>query len=62
MRRHSTASTTVGDGHRPVAGARLPALAVATVLVGRRAPFLVVAVLVVAVLAAATTALLHALT
>jgi branched-subunit amino acid transport protein len=33
---------TVGDGHRLVADARLPALAVAAVLVWRRAPFLVV--------------------
>jgi branched-subunit amino acid transport protein len=41
---------TVGDGHRLVADARLPALAVAAVLVWRRAPFLVV------VLAAAGTA------
>jgi branched-subunit amino acid transport protein len=48
---------TVGDGHRLVADARLPALAVAAVLVWRRAPFLVV------VLAAAgTAALLRALT
>jgi branched-subunit amino acid transport protein len=47
---------TVGDGHRLVADARLPALAVAAVLVWRRAPFLVV------VLAAAgTAALLRAL-
>ncbi len=47
---------TVGDGHRLVLDARLPALAVAAVLVWRRAPFLVV------VLAAAgTAALLRAL-
>lgn len=47
---------TVGSGHRLVADARLPALAVAAVLVWRRAPFLVV------VLAAAgTAALLRAL-
>jgi branched-subunit amino acid transport protein len=41
---------TLGDGHRLVVDARLPALAVAAVLVWRRAPFLVV------VLAAAATA------
>jgi branched-subunit amino acid transport protein len=47
---------TVGDGSRLVLDARLPALAVAAVLVWRRAPFLVV------VLAAAgTAALLRAL-
>lgn len=47
----------VGDGHRLVADARLPALAVAAVLIWRRAPFLVV------VLAAAgTAALLRAIT
>jgi branched-subunit amino acid transport protein len=47
---------TVGDEHRLVLDARLPALAVAAVLVWRRAPFLVV------VLAAAgTAALLRAL-
>ena len=47
---------TVGDGHRLVLDARLPALAVAAVLIWRRAPFLVV------VLAAAgTAALLRAL-
>jgi branched chain amino acid efflux pump len=47
---------TVGDGHRLVLDARLPALGVAAVLVWRRAPFLVV------VLAAAgTAALLRAL-
>jgi branched-subunit amino acid transport protein len=43
---------TVGDGHRLVIDARLPALGVAAVLVWRRAPFLVV------VLAAAGTAAL----
>ena len=43
---------TVGDGHRLVLDARVPALAVAAVLVWRRAPFLVV------VLAAAATAAL----
>ncbi|HEX5251644.1 MAG TPA: AzlD domain-containing protein [Gaiellales bacterium] len=43
---------TVGDGHRLVLDARVPALAVAAILVWRRAPFLVV------VLAAATTAAL----
>jgi len=41
---------TVGEGHRLVLDARVPALAVATILVWRRAPFLVV------VLAAAATA------
>jgi branched chain amino acid efflux pump len=41
---------TLGDGHRLVVDARVPALAVAAVLVWRRAPFLVV------VLAAAATA------
>jgi len=41
---------TLGDGHRLTIDARLPALAVAAVLVWRRAPFLVV------VLAAAATA------
>ena len=47
---------TLGDGHRFVIDARLPALGVAAVLVWRRAPFLVV------VLAAAgTAALLRAL-
>ena len=47
---------TLGDGHRLVIDARVPALAVAAVLVWRRAPFLVV------VLAAAgTAALLRAL-
>ena len=46
----------LGDGHRLVLDARVPALAVAAVLVYRRAPFLVV------VLAAAgTAALLRAL-
>ena len=43
---------TLGDGQRLVLDARLPALAVAAVLVWRRAPFLVV------VLAAAATAAL----
>ncbi len=43
---------TLGDGHRLVLDARAPALAVAAVLVWRRAPFLVV------VLAAAATAAL----
>lgn len=43
---------TLGDGHRLVLDARGPALAVAAVLVWRRAPFLVV------VLAAAATAAL----
>jgi len=33
---------TVGDGHRLVLDARVPALAVAAILVWRRAPFLVV--------------------
>ena len=47
---------TLGDGQRLVVGARVPALAVAALLVWRRAPFLVV------VLAAAgTAALLRAL-
>jgi branched-subunit amino acid transport protein len=47
---------TLGDGHRLVIDARVPALAVAAMLVWRRAPFLVV------VLAAAgTAALLRAL-
>jgi branched-subunit amino acid transport protein len=47
---------TLGDGHRLEIDARVPALAVAAVLVWRRAPFLVV------VLAAAgTAALLRAL-
>jgi branched chain amino acid efflux pump len=47
---------TLGDGRRLVVDARVPALAVAAVLVWRRAPFLVV------VLAAAgTAALLRAL-
>jgi hypothetical protein len=45
---------TLGDGHRLVFDARAPALAVAAVLVWRRAPFLVV------VLAAAAAALLRA--
>ena len=43
---------TVGDGHRLVLDARVPALAVAAILVWRRAPFLVV------VLGAAGTAAL----
>jgi hypothetical protein len=50
------ASRTLGDGHRLTIDARVPALAVAAVLVSRRAPFLVV------VLAGAgTAALLRAL-
>jgi branched chain amino acid efflux pump len=47
---------TVSDGHRLVLDARVPALAVAAVLVWRRAPFLVVVLA-----AAATAALLRAL-
>ncbi len=47
---------TVGDGHRLTVDARVPALAVAAVLVWRRAPFLVVVMA-----AAATAALLRAL-
>jgi branched-subunit amino acid transport protein len=47
---------TLGDGHRLVLDARLPALGVAAVLVWRRAPFLVVVLA-----AAATAALLRAL-
>jgi branched-subunit amino acid transport protein len=47
---------TVGVGHRLTIDARLPALAVAAVLVWRRAPFLVVVLA-----AAATAALLRAL-
>lgn len=47
---------TAGDGHRLVADARLPALAVAAVLIWRRAPFLVV-VLAAAGVAAALRAL-----
>ena len=47
---------TVGDGHRLVLDARVPALAVAAILVWRRAPFLVVVLA-----AAATAALLRAL-
>jgi branched-subunit amino acid transport protein len=43
---------TLGDGHRLVIDARVPALAVAAILVCRRAPFLAV------VLAAAVTAAL----
>jgi branched-subunit amino acid transport protein len=47
---------TLGDGNRLVLDARVPALAVAAVLVWRRAPFLVVVLA-----AAATAALLRAL-
>jgi branched-subunit amino acid transport protein len=47
---------TLGDGHRIVVDARAPALAVAAVLVWRRAPFLVVVLA-----AAATAAVLRAL-
>jgi branched-subunit amino acid transport protein len=47
---------TLGDGHRLVLDARAPALGVAAVLVWRRAPFLVVVLA-----AAATAALLRAL-
>jgi branched-subunit amino acid transport protein len=47
---------TLGTGHRLVIDARAPALAVAVVLVWRRAPFLVVVLA-----AAATAALLRAL-
>ena len=47
---------TLADGHRLVADARVPALAVASVLVWRRAPFLVV-VLTAAVAAALLRAL-----
>jgi len=46
---------TVGEGHRLVLDARLPALGIAAVLVWRRAPFLVVVIA-----AAATAALLRA--
>jgi branched-subunit amino acid transport protein len=46
---------TLGTGHRLVFDARVPALAVAAILVWRRAPFLVV------VLAAAATAALFRL-
>ena len=46
---------TLGDGHRLVIDARLPALGVAAILVWRRAPFLLV------VLAAAATAALRVL-
>ena len=46
---------TVGDGQRLVLDARVPALAVAAMLVWRRAPFLVVVLA-----AAATAALLRA--
>jgi branched-subunit amino acid transport protein len=48
---------TVGEGHHLVADARLPALAVAAVLIWRRAPFLVVVLT-----AAAVAALLRTLT
>jgi branched-subunit amino acid transport protein len=47
---------TIGDGHRLILDARVPALGVAAVLVWRRAPFLVVVLA-----AAATAALLRAL-
>ena len=47
---------TLGEGQRLVIDARVPALAVAAVLVWRRAPFLVVVLA-----AAATAALLRAL-
>jgi branched-subunit amino acid transport protein len=47
---------TVGNGHRLVLDARVPALAVAAILVWRRAPFLVVVLA-----AAATAAFLRAL-
>jgi branched-subunit amino acid transport protein len=47
---------TLGDGHRLLIDARVPALAVAAVLVWRRAPFLVVVLG-----AAGTAALLRAL-
>jgi branched-subunit amino acid transport protein len=47
---------TVSTGHRLVVDARLPALAVAAILVWRRAPFLVVVLA-----AAATAAVLRAL-
>jgi branched-subunit amino acid transport protein len=47
---------TLGDGHHLLLDARVPALAVAAVLVWRRAPFLVVVLA-----AAATAALLRAL-
>lgn len=47
---------TVGVGHRLTVDARLPALAVAAILVWRRAPFLVVVLA-----AAATAALLRAI-
>ncbi|MGN6377346.1 MAG: AzlD domain-containing protein [Gaiellales bacterium] len=46
---------TVGQGHRLVIDARVPALLVAAVLVWRRAPFLIVVIA-----AAATAALLRA--
>jgi branched chain amino acid efflux pump len=47
---------SLGDGHRLVLDARMPALGVAAVLVWRRAPFLAVVLA-----AAATAALLRAL-
>jgi branched-subunit amino acid transport protein len=50
------ATQTFGQGHRLVIDARAPALAVAGLLVWRRAPFLVVVLA-----AAATAALLRAL-
>lgn len=50
------ATQTLGDGHRLVLDARAPALAVAGLLVWRRAPFLVVVLA-----AAATAALLRAI-
>jgi branched-subunit amino acid transport protein len=48
---------TLGNGHRLVLDARVPALAVAALLVWRRAPFLVVVLA-----AAATAAILRAVT
>jgi branched-subunit amino acid transport protein len=47
---------TFGDGHRLVLDARVPALAVAALLIWRRAPFLVVVLA-----SAATAALLRAI-
>jgi branched-subunit amino acid transport protein len=47
---------TLGDGHRLVLDARVPALAVAALLAWRRAPFLVVVLA-----SAATAALLRAI-
>ena len=47
---------SLGDGHRLVIDARLPALGVAAILVWRRAPFLIVVIA-----AAATAALLRML-